>query len=85
MMIKNDASARRFDSNTFDCVSRAWQAHENELRAFLVHRTGNHAMAEDLLQEVFLRSMRQGQRFCELANPHAWLFSRPCEIQLPVA
>lgn len=74
MMMKNVTSARRFDGNTFDCVARAWQTHENELRAFLVQRAGDRDMAEDLLQEVFLRSMRQEQRFCELTNPRAWLF-----------
>ncbi|AWS89931.1 sigma-70 family RNA polymerase sigma factor [Pseudomonas aeruginosa] len=58
----------------FDCVSRAWRAHEKELRAFLIHRADDRDMAEDLLQEVFLKSMRQGLRFCELTNPRAWLF-----------
>ncbi|MTD33733.1 sigma-70 family RNA polymerase sigma factor [Paludibacterium denitrificans] len=58
----------------FECVLRAWVAHESELLAFLAHRTGNIHTAEDLLQEVFLKSMRQGQAFCALDNPRAWLF-----------
>jgi RNA polymerase sigma-70 factor (ECF subfamily) len=64
----------RSADTTFECILRAWDAHEKELLAFLVHRTGNAHAAEDLLQEVFLKSMRQGQGFCSLENPRAWLF-----------
>lgn len=62
------------DSNTFDCVLRAWRAHGKELLAFLVDRTRDRHAAEDLLQDVFIKSMRQGQGFCSLENPRAWLF-----------
>lgn len=61
-------------STTFDCVLRAWQAHEKALLAFLILRTGGRHAAEDLLQEVFLKSMREGRRFCAVENPRAWLF-----------
>jgi RNA polymerase sigma-70 factor (ECF subfamily) len=30
--------------------------------------------AEDLTQEVFLKALRQGARFCEVRNRRAWLF-----------
>jgi len=59
---------------TFDCVLAAWGAHEKEILDFLSHRLGDRAMAEDLLQDVFLKAMRQRQGFCELENPRAWLF-----------
>lgn len=59
---------------SFDCVLRAWQAHERELLGFLILRTQDRFAAEDLLQEVFLKAMRQGQGFCSLDNPRAWLF-----------
>jgi len=58
----------------FECVLRAWQAHEKELLAFLRHRSAHGQAAEDILQEVFLKSMRQGKGFCSLENPRAWLF-----------
>ena len=29
---------------------------------------------EDLLQDVFVKAMRQGARFCTLDHPRAWLF-----------
>ncbi|MFA6232458.1 MAG: sigma-70 family RNA polymerase sigma factor [Rhodanobacter sp.] len=58
----------------FDCVLQAWHAHEGELRGFLIHRLGDVDSADDLLQETFLKSMRQGAAFCEIDNPRAWLF-----------
>lgn len=59
---------------SFDCVLRAWGAHEAELRGFLASRAGHAGAAEDLLQEIFLKAMRQGKGFCSLDNPRAWLF-----------
>ena len=58
----------------FDCVRTAWLAHETELKRFLARRSGDAALADDLLQEVFLKSLRSGQVFCNLDNPRAWLF-----------
>ncbi len=58
----------------FDCVLGAWRAHEKELVDFLHHRSGDRSLAEDLLQEVFLKAMKQGAGFCSLDNPRAWLF-----------
>jgi RNA polymerase sigma-70 factor (ECF subfamily) len=59
---------------TFGCVAAAWQAHEAELRGYLRHRVGDDATADDLLQDVFIKAMRQGRAFCTLDNPRAWLF-----------
>jgi RNA polymerase sigma-70 factor (ECF subfamily) len=58
----------------FACVSAAWAAHEGELRGFLRHRLADPAQADDLLQDVFIKAMRQGHGFCTLDNPRAWLF-----------
>lgn len=56
------------------CVRRAWRAHAGELRNYLTHRLADRSMADDLVQEVFLRAIRQRQGFCELDNSRAWLF-----------
>lgn len=56
------------------CVTNAWDGHEAELRRFLYGRVSDHALAEDLLQEVFLKALREGARFCALDNTRAWLF-----------
>lgn len=62
------------ESARYDCVVAAWRANERELRGFLVNRLGGAGDgAEDLLQEVFLRAMREGEGFCRLDNPRAWL------------
>jgi RNA polymerase sigma-70 factor (ECF subfamily) len=55
-------------------VAAAWQAHEGELRGYLRHRLSDHDDADDVLQDVFVKAMREGQGFCTLGNPRAWLF-----------
>ncbi|WP_281985060.1 sigma-70 family RNA polymerase sigma factor [Azonexus hydrophilus] len=56
------------------CLSRAWRETRGELLGWLRHRLDSEAEADDLLQEVFLRALRQGDAFCTLDNPRAWLF-----------
>lgn len=58
----------------FSCVINAWRHHESELRRYLAHRIGAPHLAEDLLQDTFVKAMHQGERFCRLDNPRAWLF-----------
>jgi RNA polymerase sigma-70 factor (ECF subfamily) len=57
-----------------NCLSTAWTAFEPELRGWLRHRLGNAAQADDLLQDLFLKALRQGERFCAIDNARAWLF-----------
>ncbi|HRA82617.1 MAG TPA: sigma-70 family RNA polymerase sigma factor [Thauera sp.] len=52
----------------------AWTHCEAELRGYLCHRLGHLEDAEELLQEVFIKAMRQGKQFCGVDNPRAWLF-----------
>ena len=58
----------------FACVLKAWHAYEAQLLNYLTHQLGDRAQAQDLLQEVFLKSMRMGTGFCALDNPRAWLY-----------
>lgn len=60
--------------SSFDCVLRAWQAHEAELQGFLQRHAADADSAQDLLQDVFVKALRQGRGFCGLDNPRAWLF-----------
>jgi len=57
-----------------NCLTTAWTAHEPELRGWLRRRLGNPAEADDLLQDLFLKALRQGERFCSVQNARAWLF-----------
>ena len=59
---------------TYVCHKNAWRQHQAELRSFLAHRTGSASEADDLLQEVFLKALYQGEDFCSLENARAWLF-----------
>lgn len=56
------------------CLTTAWTAHEPELRGWLRRQLGNPAEADDLLQDLFLKALRQGERFCTVHNTRAWLF-----------
>lgn len=56
------------------CLRAALAAHEGELRGYLRHRLGRPEDADDLLQEVFVKALRQDRRFCAIENPRAWLF-----------
>jgi RNA polymerase sigma-70 factor (ECF subfamily) len=57
-----------------NCLTSAWTAHEPELRGWLRRRLANPAEADDLLQDLFLKALRQGERFCSVHNARAWLF-----------
>lgn len=57
-----------------DCLNTAWQTHAPELRHWMRRRLRNPLEADDLLQDVFLKALRQGERFCSVHNARAWLF-----------
>ena len=56
------------------CLLRAWQQHEHELRGWFIYRLRDPALAADALQDLFLKAMGQGSRFCAIRDPRAWLF-----------
>lgn len=62
------------DGTPFPCVLDAWQAHEAELRHWLLSRLDDAAQADDILQDVFVKALREGGHFCQLDSPRAWLY-----------
>lgn len=70
----NSVSDLSVDPSPHACVMRAWQAHEHELRGYLRHRLDDAEAAADVLQDVFVKALRQGAAFCLVAQPRAWLF-----------
>jgi RNA polymerase sigma-70 factor (ECF subfamily) len=56
------------------CLLAAWSAHAAELRGYLRHRSGLVEESDDMLQEVFIKALRQDAQFCVIENPRAWLF-----------
>jgi RNA polymerase sigma-70 factor (ECF subfamily) len=57
-----------------NCLTKAWNMHEPELRGWARHRLGNPAETDDFLQDLFLKALRQGEQFCSIQNARAWLF-----------
>ena len=56
------------------CLMVAWAAYSGELKGYLRHRCASAEDAEELLQDVFIRALRQGQGFCAVNQPRAWFF-----------
>lgn len=56
------------------CLNTAWEQHAAELRSWLLHRLGQAQDADDMMQDLYLKALQQGNRFCEILNTRAWLF-----------
>lgn len=57
-----------------NCIQAAWAAHGPELRAWAARRLSGTAEVDDFTQDLFLKALRQGERFCAVDNARAWLF-----------
>ncbi len=57
-----------------NCITTAWAQHQAELRNWARKRLDSQAEADDFLQDLFLKMLRQGERFCSVDNARAWLF-----------
>lgn len=51
-----------------------WARHEAELRRWLLARLPSRAEVDDLLQDVFIKALRQGGRLDAVRHSRAWLF-----------
>lgn len=57
------------------CLTTASTAYEAaELRNWVRYRLRNPALTDDFMQGLFLKALRQGERFCSVHNARAWLF-----------
>lgn len=56
------------------CMNSAWQQHAAELRAWLRSRVAQPQDLDDVMQDLFIKAMVQGDRFCDIQNTRAWLF-----------
>ncbi len=57
-----------------NCIVEAWENHEAELRRFMHRKLRDPELAEDLLQDTFIKAVAKGKGFCEIEQPRAWLF-----------
>ena len=56
------------------CLLAAWDACSGELHGYLRHRCARPEDAEEILQEVFIKALRQGAGFAAVKQPRAWFF-----------
>ena len=62
-------------------IRAAWQEHGPLLRAFAVRRLRDRELAEDVLQETFLRAWRKADRFdAQRGAVRTWLFAIMCNL-----
>ena len=67
---------RRPAGHALDDFEQFYVEHRERLFAFLVYRTGNRALSEDLLGDVFERAWRARARFDpRRGSPTAWLYT----------
>ena len=53
----------------------AWHENEQALKNWLVKTTGDRELAQDLLQDVFIKALQNKTRFCTLLHAKSWLFT----------
>src|SRR4029453_6160446 len=58
-----------------EAVRQAYQAHYRRLVAALYALTGDHAEAQDLVQEAYARALARPRPLLDAAAPEAWLRS----------
>lgn len=56
------------------CLENAWSQHAPELRSWMRRRLQQPQDVDDLMQDLFIKAMRQRHLFCNVAHPRAWLF-----------
>lgn len=57
-----------------NCIVEAWENHEVELRCFMQRKLQDPMLAEDMLQDTFIKAVAKGKGFCDIEQPRAWLF-----------
>ena len=55
-------------------VLALWSRHEAELRRWLLSRAPVRSDVDDVLQDVFLKTLQQRERLTAIMQPRAWLF-----------
>ena len=56
-----------------EAVREAYQAHYRRLVTALYALTGDHAEAQDLVQEAYARALARPRQFLDVSDPEAWL------------
>ena len=67
------SSKRRLGGNS-PGIEHAWQHLRSELRGFVAARVSSSSIADDVLQDVFLRLQRNKAELARVSNLRAWIF-----------
>lgn len=52
----------------------AWNENQQALKNWLVKKTGDRDLSEDILQDLFIKALQHKERFCTLTDAKSWLF-----------
>ena len=58
-----------------NCLDEAWKQNAPELRSWLRQRLRQPQDVDDLMQDLFIKALGQGSKFCSIDNARAWLFA----------
>lgn len=59
-----------------DAFERLWESHAKQLLGFLIYRTGDPALSEDLVADTFERVLRSRQRFDpRKSSEKTWIYT----------
>ena len=56
------------------CLDAAWKDYAPELRTWMRHRLHQSQDVDDMMQDLFIKAMNQGGKFCDIVNARAWLY-----------
>ena len=56
------------------CLMNAWDKNEQALKNWLLKKTGDRDLAQDLLQDLFIKALQNKERFCTFTDARSWLF-----------
>ena len=62
------------DTPPIDNIEAIWQAHHDQLHAFISKRVNDSALADDLLQEVFIKVYRKQETLQTRQKVKSWLY-----------
>jgi RNA polymerase sigma-70 factor (ECF subfamily) len=53
---------------------KAWNENEQAIKNWLLKKTGDSDLTQDLLQDLFIKALQNKERFCTLTDAKSWLF-----------
>ncbi|QUN06980.1 sigma-70 family RNA polymerase sigma factor [Shewanella yunxiaonensis] len=61
-------------TSVMPCLLETWHHSEAQIYAWLLKQSGDMQLSSDLLQDTFLKALKQNTQFCDIQNQRAWLY-----------